>query len=338
MRKEATDADRCFKVGQRSCNSINIHVEHQRPAPRHRAYGRNLLVALAASGSVFVVEVWAAWLTGSLALLSDAGHLLVDLSGLVIAYVALRIASRPATPQATYGFVRAEVLAAMLNGVLIFGVGAFIVIRAWRRLQDPLVDLDHSTVLWVAILGLVANLVAARILQHDAKESINTRAAWFNVLGDALASVGVIVSALLVRWTSNTAWDTYVSFLVAAIIVFAAWTLVRSSAAILLEVSPPGIRPGQVKRTVESLDDVVNVHDLHVWTHTPGQHSATLHVSIRSRAVPRFYKVTKDIEELLMERFGLDHCTIQVEPEGEDRVSDHFDPVEGVVRDPTHPQ
>ncbi len=303
------------------------------PPQRHKHYGRNLVIALLASGSVFVLEVWASIVTGSLALLSDAGHLLVDLSGLLIAYVALRIASRPATEWATYGFVRAEVLAATLNGFLLIGIGTFVVVRAIQRLQRPLDDLDATTVLWVAVLGLVANLVAARMLHADAKVNINTRGAWLNVLGDALASVGVIISALLVTWTGNTDWDTWVSFLVAGIIVASAIALIRTSASILLEVAPPGIKPATVKDAVESLADVVNVHDLHVWTHTPGRHSATLHVSITAASTDRFHTVIQDIEELLMERFGLDHCTIQVEPEGADRISDRFDPVRGLIVD-----
>lgn len=315
------------------CWPINVHLEHRRPEDRRRTYGRNLLVALMASGSVFVVEVWAAIKTGSLALLSDAGHLLVDLSGLLMAYIALRWASRPATPQATYGFVRAEVLAAGLNGILLIGIAGFLVTRAIGRLRSPLADLDHVTVLWVAILGLGANLLAARLLQHDAKESINTRGAFFNVLGDALASVGVIVSALLVRFTGDPLWDTVVSFFVAAIIIVSGFALIRSTAAILLEVAPPDIDPGDVKARVESLDDVVNVHDLHIWTHTPGRHSATLHVTITRASTPRFHLVTRDIEALLDENFGLDHCTIQVEPAGEDAESDRFDPVHGVLRE-----
>lgn len=278
-----------------------------------------------------MVELWASFTTGSLALLSDAGHLLVDLSGLAVAYVALRVASRPATPQATFGFTRAEVLAAAFNGMLLVGIATFIVVRAVGRLQQPLEDLDHTTVLWVAVLGLAANLIAAQMLRRDAGENINTRGAWLNVLGDALASIGVIISALLVRWTGDPVWDTLVSFVVAGIILVGAFALVRSSTQILLEVAPPHIDPADVKRAVETVPDVVNVHDLHVWTHTPGRHSATLHASIRREAVPRFHRVVQEVEDVLMERFGLDHCTIQVEPQGADAVSDRFDPVRGVL-------
>jgi cobalt-zinc-cadmium efflux system protein len=299
------------------------------------------VVALVASGSVLVVELWAAWVTGSLALLSDAGHLLVDLSGLAVAYVALRIASRPATAQATYGFTRAEVLAAAFNGFLLIGIGTFIVIRGIERLRHPLNDLDYRTVLWVAILGLVANLVAAQVLRADARTNINTRGALINVLGDALASIGVIVSAILVGWTGDPVWDTIVSFFVAAIIGVSAIALLRTSAAILLEVAPPHIDLAEVKRRVEEIPDIVNVHDLHVWTHTPGRHSVTLHATIRPSAVPHFHHVIGRVEELLAGAFDLHHCTIQLEPTGHDEVSDRFDPVRGVMSDEgpagTHP-
>lgn len=284
-------------------------------------------MALLATGSVFVLEVYAALRTGSLALLSDAGHLLVDLSGLVLAYIALRWASRPATPQATYGFYRAEVLAASVNGFLLVGIVVFLVYRAVDRLRSPLVELDHVFVLWVALVGLAANVVAALFLHRDAGENINTRGAFWNVVGDGLASVGVIASALLVRWTGDPGWDTYVTFLVAAIIAWGAAGLLRSSMAILLETAPPHVDMEDVKRAVEGIDGVVDVHDLHCWTLTPGQYALTMHVTIEQRRVPTFHGVTQAIEDLLEERFGLDHCTIQVEPEGP--AVDRFDSVQG---------
>lgn len=307
--------------------SINIHHQHVKPPQRHRSYGRNILIALIASGSVFVVEIWASIVTGSLALLADAGHLLVDLSGLVLAYIALRIASRPADPQATFGYARAEVLAAAVNGLLIVTVAVTIVWRALDRLQKPLAELDTELVLIVATLGLVANVVAAWFLARDAQESINTKGAFLNVMGDAVASVGVIVATLIVHFTGDTRYDTFVSFLVALIIVVAAWGLLRGAVAILLERAPPHLQPEDIKRAVEGLPDVVNVHDLHVWTLTPGDHSLSMHVSITRDSAPRFHEVTGEIEDLLMERFGLRHCTIQVEPAGEDDVSDQYDPV-----------
>ncbi len=286
------------------------------------------MFALLASGTVFVAEVWASLRTGSLALLADAGHLLVDLSGLLLAYAALRIASRPADPSATYGYARAEVLAAAINGLLVVGVAVGITIRAIGRLRSPLAELDTDLVLIVGALGLVANVVAALILHRDAAESINTKGAFLNVMGDALASVGVIIATIAVRFTGDTRYDTFISFVVAAIIVVAAWGLLRGAVAILLERAPPHLQPADIKRAVESLGDVVNVHDLHVWTLTPGEHSLSMHVSITLESSGRFHDVTQGIEELLAERFGLTHCTIQVEPEGADHVSDVFDPVE----------
>lgn len=303
-------------------------MEHIDPPQRHKQYGKHLGIAVVASGTVLIVELWAALKTGSLALLSDAGHLFVDLSGLLIAYGALRLASRPATPRATYGFTRAEVLAAALNGILLLGIAGGITYGAFRRLQSPLEHLDTNLVLVVAVIGLLANLWAARLL-HEHSDNINAKGALLNVLGDALASIGVIISALLVKFTGDPVWDTIVSILVAGIIAYTAVGLLRNSFSILLETSPPHILPADVKRAVESHEDVRNVHDLHIWTHTPGVHSATMHVSIRSDAVPRFFRVTEDIEGILRERFGLDHATIQLEPEGHDHVSDQFDPVQG---------
>lgn len=318
---------------------MNIHLEHQRPPQRHKTYGRNILIALVAAAAIFGVELWASLRTGSLALLSDAAHVFVDMSGLVLAYIALTMASRPASPAATFGYGRGEVLAAAVNGILVIGIAIAIVVRAIARLRDPLPDLDTGLVLLIATVGLAANLVAVAVLRRDAKTSINSRGAFVNVVGDSLASVGVIASAALVRWTGNTIWDTLVSFLVAAIILVAAWNLLKGAVAILLERAPPHLPPQKIMHAVESLPDIRNVHDLHIWTLTPGHHSLSMHVSIREQAKNRWLETIEAIEELLSERFGLDHCTIQVEPEGHDALSDVYDPIRGAIRpgadDPT---
>lgn len=310
-------------------HSINIHLEHHRPPPRHRQFGGSLRIAIAVSLGMMIVEVWASVVTGSLALLSDAGHMLTDLSGLLLAYLALRMASRPATKNASFGFRRYEVLAAGANGVLLVGIAAFIVLRAIDRLQRPLESLDTGLVLAIAVLGLLANIVAAWLLRRDASHNINAEGAWWNVVGDAVASLGVIVATLAVRWTGDIHWDTYVSFLVAGIILAGAVGLLRRTSAILLETVPPGVDLDEIKRGVETLPGVVNVHDLHCWTHTPGEDSLTMHVSIDRDRIPVFHHVIRSIEDLLREKWELVHCTIQVEPEGEDPVSDHFDPVRG---------
>ncbi len=311
---------------------MNIHLEHQQPPERHKAHGGKILTAIAASGVILIVEVWAAFRTGSLGLLSDAAHALVDVTGLGIAYAALVLASRPASPQATYGYGRAEVLAAAINGILVVGIAGAIIWRAVERLQDPLDFLDSDLVIVVAAVSLAVNVGAAYLLHRDANQNINSRGAFVNVLGDALASMGVLVSALLVKLTDNTIWDTLVSFLVAAIILVAAWGLLRGAVAILLERAPPHLAPADIKQAVEGLHDVVNVHDLHVWTLTPGHHSLSMHVSITEESAQEFVSVIHAIESLLKARFGLEHCTIQVEPEGHDDLSDRYDPVEGAIR------
>ncbi len=269
---------------------------------------------MALSATILLVELWAAWRTGSLALLSDAGHVLTDLSGLGLALVALRVASRPATARATYGFARAEVLAALTNGILLVLVVGTILWRAAHRLQEPLPDLDTGMVLLVGAVGLGANLVSAALLRRDAQDSLNTRGAYLDVVGDALASVGVLASAALVRWTGDVVWDTAVSFLVAGIILVSAWRLLRTTGAILLERVPPHIRIEEVRSAVESVPGVVDVHDLHIWTHTMGRHSTTLHVCVAGERLADAHRVVESIEAVLRDRFGLRHSTIQAEP------------------------
>lgn len=310
---------------------MNIHLEHQQPPERHRAHGGKILIALAAGGIIFFVQLWASLRTGSLALLSDAAHAFVDMTGLGLAYAALVLASRPAGERATFGYGRAEVLAASVNGLLVIGIAIAIIVRAIDRLRNPLVELDSDLVLLVAFIALIVNAGAAWLLRDEGQHNINARGAFINVLGDTLASLGVVVSALLVRWTGSTQWDTIVSFIVAGIILVAAWGLLRGAVAILLERAPPHLAPQDIKTAVESLGDVLNVHDLHVWTLTPGHHSLSMHVSIRERAAPHFMDVTHAIEDLLLRKFGLDHCTIQVEPEG-NILSDTYDPIGGTNR------
>ena len=311
------------------CHRINIHLEHHAPPQRHRRYGLPLLIAMAVAVTTMIVEVWASLRTGSLALLSDAGHMLADISGLILAYVALILASRPATKEASYGYQRYEVLAAAFNGLLLVGLVSVLVWRAIDRLQHPLERLDSITVLWVATLGLFANVVAALLLRKDALENINTKGALLNVLGDAVASVGVMASAAIVYFTGNTRFDTYVTFLVAAIIGLVALRLLRQTAAILLETTPPSVDLVKLKAGVEQLAGVVNVHDLHCWTLTPGHNALTMHVSIARTHTENFHAVIQAIETYLARAWDLHHCTIQLEPVGEDDVSDHYNPVAG---------
>lgn len=322
----ATLAD-TLEAGPGFADAINIHLEHHEPPQRHHRYGGALGVAIAVSAGMMVVEAYVAWLTGSLALLSDAGHMLADLLGLLLAYAALRVASRPATHRASYGFARYEVLAAGANGFLLMALVLGLAWRALARLRSPVAELDTPVILAVAALGLAVNILAAWLLHRGAGENINARAALWNVLGDGLASLGVLVAIGIVHMTGDTRWDTYVTFAVAAIIFVAAARLLRQSASILLEAAPPGIDLAEMKEHVEALPGVVNVHDLHCWTLTPGNHSLTMHVTIDRSRLPRFHHVVHDIEHLLATRWGLRHCTIQAEPAGEDPVSDQHNPV-----------
>ncbi len=262
---------------------------------------------------MLVLEAWTAYVTGSLALLSDAGHLMVDLSGLAFAYWALRWAARPASDQATYGYYRAEVLAASLNGFLLIGVVAFVTVSAARRLSNPLEELATTQILIVAVIGLGANILAALFLHDHARTNINAQGAFLNVVGDALASLGVIIATLLVRWTGQTIYDTLVSFVVAGIIAWGAWSLLRSSLRILLELAPPHIDVDAVRNAVLAVDGVLDVHDLHVWTLTPGHHSASLHATVAPSQSDN-HQILRRIEAVLSDEFELDHCTIQLEP------------------------
>ncbi|ADJ25419.1 cation diffusion facilitator family transporter [Dehalogenimonas lykanthroporepellens BL-DC-9] len=274
--------------------------------------GSRLKLGIIISGVIFVAEIVGGIVSNSLALLSDAGHVFTDIVALSLSAYALRQSQRPADHGMTFGYHRLGVIVAVVNGLAILGIAAFIVYEAVQRLQAP-PEVDSPVMLGVAVLGLTANLVVAFWLREAQKESINIKSAFWHVLGDALASVGVIVGALIIMLTGFTAADAIVSAVIAVIIAVSAWGILSEAVRVLLEATPAHVKLDELAGHIRQVPGVDDVHDLHVWSLTPQLHALSAHVVIGDRLTSESAIVRDEIEKMLSRRYGITHTTLQVE-------------------------
>jgi cobalt-zinc-cadmium efflux system protein len=282
---------------------MEAHPHRRTAAARSR--GR-LTATLALTCGFLVVEVAGALWSGSLALLADAGHMLADAGGLGLALFAIWIAGRPPTPAKTYGYYRAEILAALVNAVALLVVAAGILLETYRRLLAPPAILG-GPMLGVAAVGLVVNLACAGLLHGAAETSLNVRAAYLDVLGDALSSVGVVVAAAP-GWTLA---DPLMSGAIALVIVPRTWGLLRQAVNVLLEGTPAHLNLTEIEDAMTSVPGVRRVHDLHVWTLTSEREAMSAHVVVDD--VRDSERLLETLHAVLHARFGIDHTTIQLE-------------------------
>lgn len=260
-----------------------------------------------------VVEAVGGYLTNSLALLSDAGHMLTDAGALGLVLFAFWLASKPVSPEHNFGYHRFEILAAFINGVVLLMLAVLIVREAYHRIGDP-PDVKVQGMLAIAIGGLIINLIGAYILSRGDTDNLNMRGALFHVAGDALGSVGAIIAALLIMFTGWKMADPIVSFLIAGIIVVGAIKLVDDSTHIILEGTPKKINLVDVEGALLDHPHITNVHDLHVWTITSGFESMSAHVVLDEQADDSDC-ILADLGKTLMEKFNIEHTTIQIELE-----------------------
>jgi len=291
------------------------HVHAHGPAAAgldRREHRRRLAWTLGLAAVYMLAEVVGGLWTGSLALLADAGHMASDVGALALSLFALWLSQLPATDARTYGYHRVEILAALANGVALVAVALVIVIEAVERLADPPAVLG-GPMLVVAAGGLVVNGLGLWILNAGRDSNLNMRGAWLHVLGDALGSVGALTAGALV-WAFGWNWaDPVASVLIAALVVYASWTLLREAVGVLMEGAPGHIDVEALRRTLARAPGVVSVHDLHVWTITSGMVAMSCHVqSTEATSDPELLDA---LHGLLREHFGIDHATIQIEPE-----------------------
>jgi len=287
------------------------------PGLAGRTDPRPLAIALAITLGFMLVEAIGGLLTGSLALLADAGHMATDAAALALALVAVWLARRPATPQRSFGFARAETLAALLNAAALIVLSLALFWEVARRLGDP-PHVDSGPMLAVATAGLAANALSAWVLMrgggHGPDATLNTRGAFLHVLGDLLGSAGAIVAALVMLTTGWRLADPLLSGLIGLLILRGAWGLLRDSAEVLLEATPPGIDPAAVRRAMAAVAGVAGVHDLHVWTVTSGVLALSAHVEVE--AARPWSEILADLGGVLRDGFGIAHVTLQPEPAG----------------------
>lgn len=268
--------------------------------------------ALGLTATYMVAEVIGGLVTGSLALLADAAHMMTDVGGLALALLAIRFAEREATPQRTYGYLRMEVLSALTNAVVLLLLTVYIVYEAYERFQAP-PEIRSGPMLVVAAIGLVVNVISMRLLAGGSSESLNVKGAYFEVLSDMLGSIGVIVAALLMMWKGWALADPIIGAGIGLFIVPRTWTLLTQVTHILMEGTPPNVDLGTLERKLMEIDGVTAVHDLHVWTVTSGFDAMSCHLVVADMSARR--EVLREARRIMKTDFGVDHVTIQVEDE-----------------------
>jgi cobalt-zinc-cadmium efflux system protein len=281
------------------------------------AYQGRLRIALTITLGVMVLEIVGGVLADSLALIADAAHMATDAVGLALALLAIHFANRPAGLNRTYGFARAEILAALANCLLLLGVGGFLLFEAVERFIEPAQTRGGLTVVF-ALVGLAANMVSLTLLMRGQKESLNVRGAYLEVLADALGSVTVLVSAAIILATGWQYADPIASLAIGLMIVPRTVRLLRETLNVLLESAPKGVDMGEVRSHILALPGVEDVHDLHAWTITSGMPVLSAHVVVSQDLLDSVghEKMLHDLQGCLGEHFDVEHCTFQLEPVG----------------------
>lgn len=282
---------------------------HGTAAGKHAS---RLAWAFGLTSAYMIAEVIGGLITGSLALLADAAHMLTDAGGLALALIAIRFAQREATPQRTYGYLRMEILSALANAVVLLLLTVYILYEAVQRFLAP-PDVMSGPMLIVASIGLVVNLISMRLLAGGSSESLNVKGAYFEVLSDMLGSVGVIVAALLMMWKGWTIADPIIGAGIGLFIVPRTWNLLKQATHILMEGTPPEVDIEALEKELAGIDGVIAVHDLHVWTITSGFDALSCHLVVRDMG--NNVAILREARRRMKESFHIDHVTIQIEDE-----------------------
>jgi len=283
---------------------------HSHPHSPARADAPRLAAVLGLSVVVFVLELAGGLASGSLALLADAGHVLADMAGMTLALVAIWIGSRPASRDRTFGYLRLEILAAVVNAGLLFAVAGFILYEAWRRLSEP-TEVASGLMLSVAIAGLAINALSLWLLRHAQARSLNLRGAYLEVLGDLAGSAAAVVAAVVIALTGQPGADIAASVLIAILILPRTWRLLRDAIDVLLEATPGGVDMDEVRAHILDATGVADVHDLHAWAITSGVNVVSAHVVLKPGADAA--AVLDYLCECLAGDFDIEHSTFQLE-------------------------
>jgi len=287
------------------------HVHGPRIGSAGAQHQKPLAVAFGLTATYMVVEVVAGVATGSLALISDAAHMGTDVLGLGMALAAIQLAKRPAAGGRTYGTYRLEVLAAVINGLLLFGVAFYVLYEAVQRFREP-PDVAGLPMMIVATVGLIVNVISFRLLTAGAKESLNIKGAYLEVLSDMLGSVGVIIGGIVITVTGFRYIDAIVAVAIGLFILPRTWKLMAHALRILMEIAPPGLDLDAAIGELAAVPGVRAVHDLHIWTVTSGMEAATVHVVVNDDA--DWHTILDQVRTILTDKYSVSHPTIQLEP------------------------
>ena len=289
-------------------------TDHSHSHSAANANQRRLLIALAITALMTVVELVGGVLSNSLALLGDAGHMFTDTLALGLSVVALTLAKRPASQTRTYGFHRAEVLAALTNGTILVLICGFIFYESYQRLVSP-PEVRGSLMLVVAAIGFLANLIGILILRSASRDNLNVKGAFLHMWGDTISSIGVIVASVIILVTGWTMVDPIISIFIGLLILRGAISLVLESSDILLEAVPKHLDVTQISSALKEIEGIRDVHDLHLWTISSGIYALSCHLLIEDRMVSSSSHIVEEVNQALSQKFGIGHSTLQLECE-----------------------
>ncbi len=273
---------------------------------------RALAIACALTSLVMILQFFGGWWANSLALISDAGHMMTDAAALAIALLAIRLSKMPATKRFTFGFHRFEIFAAALNALMLFGVAAYIGYEAWGRFKNPPTS-DTVLTLAIATVGLVVNFISMRLLKESSSANLNMKGAYLEVWSDMIGSIGVIVSASVAYFTGWKWLDPVIAILIALFVLPRAWALLKESMSVLLEATPLDLDTSKISEAMQSVAGITDVHELHVWTVTSGKLAVSAHAVVLD--VPSHRRALGEVVDLLKNKFDISHVCVQLEYE-----------------------
>lgn len=288
------------------------HPHHHGFEATREGNKKGLIIALIITCGIMLLEFLGGLLTNSLALLSDAGHMLSDASSLLLSFLAIRFASRKPSPSKTYGYYRFEILAALFNGATLFVIAFFIIWEAIKRFTEP-PTVASGTMMIIAAIGLLANILSAGVLvqKGDVHNNVNLRSAYLHILGDALGSVGAIIAGVFMLFFDWYVADPIISVVVALLILKSGWGVIKNSIHILMEGTPATINQKDVKMVLEEIEGVIDVHDLHIWTITSGLDTLSCHILIEDKKDSQ--AILQQAINRIKDKFKIEHTTIQIE-------------------------
>ena len=324
MHNQLSQQDCCARIAcaevQEGCSGPvrshhNHNHDHAHTGAHHHHGGSTqaMIIALVLTAALMLVEVIGSFVTGSLALLADAGHMLTDVAALGLSLGAAWLTQRPATRQRTFGFHRAEILAALLNGLSLLMLSLYVIYEAISRLWAPPV-VESGLLLVIAAAGLIANAVAGAVLLRSAGENLNVRSAYLHVVGDALGSVGALLAAGLMYAFGWYLADPLLSLAMSLLLIWGAWRLLRETVDVLLESAPASVDVAEVQRVLQAMPAVTNVHDLHVWSVASNFVALSGHVRLVHMSMAEYAQILQDLRHELHSQFGIEHVTLQLEP------------------------